>query len=142
MDACPTLIMVGAQRYTLPMTAPSPISLMPRPAQPTALPQPLLRSMVDRFHPEAVILFGSRARGDHRPDSDWDVLVVVDDDTPEGVFDPEYCWQAQRNVVPGVHAEVIPTTLSDFLAERTGIATVAHEAFQHGILVYERHSAG
>lgn len=25
-----------------------------------------------------VILFGSRARGDHRPDSDWDLLVVTE----------------------------------------------------------------
>lgn len=25
-----------------------------------------------------VILFGSRARGDHRPDSDWDILVIGD----------------------------------------------------------------
>lgn len=24
-------------------------------------------------------LFGSRARGDHRPDSDWDILILVDD---------------------------------------------------------------
>lgn len=23
-------------------------------------------------------LFGSRARGDHRPDSDWDLLILVD----------------------------------------------------------------
>jgi len=26
-----------------------------------------------------VILFGSRARGDYRPDSDWDLLVVTDE---------------------------------------------------------------
>ncbi|MGV8093624.1 MAG: nucleotidyltransferase domain-containing protein [Mangrovibacterium sp.] len=26
-----------------------------------------------------VYLFGSRARGDHRPDSDWDLLILVDD---------------------------------------------------------------
>ena len=25
-------------------------------------------------------LFGSRARGDHRPDSDWDILILVDED--------------------------------------------------------------
>lgn len=30
--------------------------------------------------PEAIVLFGSRARGDHRPDSDWDVLVLLPDD--------------------------------------------------------------
>ena len=28
------------------------------------------------LHPQVVILFGSRARGDHRPDSDYDLLVV------------------------------------------------------------------
>jgi predicted nucleotidyltransferase len=27
-----------------------------------------------------IILFGSRARGDFRPDSDWDFLVVIDKD--------------------------------------------------------------
>ena len=26
-------------------------------------------------------LFGSRARGDHRPDSDYDILILVDEDT-------------------------------------------------------------
>src|SRR5262245_14307136 len=27
---------------------------------------------------ERIVLFGSRARGDHRPDSDYDLLVVVE----------------------------------------------------------------
>ena len=26
-------------------------------------------------------MFGSRARGTHRPDSDWDVLILVDEPT-------------------------------------------------------------
>jgi predicted nucleotidyltransferase len=25
----------------------------------------------------ALVLFGSRARGDHRPDSDWDILLIA-----------------------------------------------------------------
>src|SRR5579884_1336015 len=33
----------------------------------------------------AVVLFGSRARGDHRPESDWDLLVIA-----EGL--PEHPW--------------------------------------------------
>ena len=28
---------------------------------------------------DAIILYGSRSRGDHRPDSDWDVLIIVSD---------------------------------------------------------------
>ncbi len=34
----------------------------------------------------AVVLFGSRARGDARPESDWDLLVLADD-LPENVHE-------------------------------------------------------
>ena len=42
----------------------------------------MTRRIVEKFDPLQVILFGSRARGDARPDSDVDLLVVfphVDD---------------------------------------------------------------
>ncbi len=46
----------------------------------------LLREIVLRLvaaaQPEAVILFGSHARGDARPDSDIDLLVVADSPQP------------------------------------------------------------
>jgi predicted nucleotidyltransferase len=32
--------------------------------------------------PERIVLFGSRARGDSRPDSDFDLLVIADSDEP------------------------------------------------------------
>ncbi len=41
----------------------------------TEFREELARLLGERF--EAAYLFGSRARGDHRPDSDLDVLVVV-----------------------------------------------------------------
>ena len=31
---------------------------------------------------ERILLFGSRARGEARPDSDWDLYVLVDGDPP------------------------------------------------------------
>ena len=37
------------------------------------------RAVYDAVRPESVILFGSRARGDYRPDSDIDLLVISDD---------------------------------------------------------------
>jgi predicted nucleotidyltransferase len=36
-----------------------------------------LRQLPNRYQVEQAILFGSRARGDHRPDSDLDLAVVL-----------------------------------------------------------------
>lgn len=38
-----------------------------------------IRTRVKEIDPAAdVILYGSRARGDYHPDSDWDILILVD----------------------------------------------------------------
>lgn len=37
----------------------------------------MVARIVDRFDPERIILFGSHARGNARPDSDADLLVVM-----------------------------------------------------------------
>lgn len=36
-----------------------------------------------------IILYGSRARGDHHEESDWDFLVLVDDDRDPPVLKPD-----------------------------------------------------
>src|SRR4051812_20160400 len=38
----------------------------------------MVKRIVKRFAPEKIILFGSQARGDAGPDSDIDLLVVMD----------------------------------------------------------------
>jgi len=40
----------------------------------------IVRRVVELYHPERVYLFGSKARGDDGPDSDYDVMVVVPDE--------------------------------------------------------------
>jgi uncharacterized protein len=42
----------------------------------------IVRRIVHAAQPERIILFGSRARGDARPDSDFDVLVIKESDEP------------------------------------------------------------
>lgn len=44
----------------------------------TAEIRDFVRSLVAQFRPERVILFGSYAKGRPRPDSDVDMLVVLD----------------------------------------------------------------
>ena len=43
----------------------------------------VLQAIAKRAHEvtppgSTILLFGSRARGDERPDSDWDILVLLD----------------------------------------------------------------
>ena len=47
----------------------------------TALLEEAVRRVVGVLHPERVYLYGSRARGDAGPDSDYDLMVVVAEET-------------------------------------------------------------
>jgi len=41
-----------------------------------------IKAIVRQIDPQAeIILYGSRARGDERPDSDWDLLILVNSKT-------------------------------------------------------------
>lgn len=42
----------------------------------------IVRRLVEAYQPERIYLFGSVARGDAGPNSDYDLLVVVPDDAP------------------------------------------------------------
>jgi len=42
----------------------------------------IIRVLVAAYEPEQIFLFGSRARGDAGPDSDYDLLLVVPDHAP------------------------------------------------------------
>jgi len=42
----------------------------------------IVRRLVEAYQPERIYLFGSKARGDASPDSDYDLMVVVPNDAP------------------------------------------------------------
>jgi predicted nucleotidyltransferase len=42
--------------------------------------QALADKIASEFHPDKIILFGSHARGDARPDSDVDLMVIINSD--------------------------------------------------------------
>jgi predicted nucleotidyltransferase len=99
-----------------------------------------LKTLLDRieenYHPEQIWLFGSRARGDARPTSDWDVFVVVPDGTDERALDPRAAWRLQRG--SGVYADVIPCRASEFIEDRATVNTLAYIVANEGVLIYER----
>lgn len=96
----------------------------------------LLATIIERCHPEQVWLFGSRARGDARLGSDWDLLVVVSDDSDERMFDPRFAWQLKDR--SGVRADVVLCRSADFREARDTVNTLAFEAAHAGVLIHER----
>jgi predicted nucleotidyltransferase len=96
----------------------------------------LLEGIIARWNPLQIWLFGSRARREETPDSDWDFLVVVPDEVREAELDPKVSWQLR--VRGGVPADVIPCRASDFGSARETVNTLSYEATHHGVLAYAR----
>ncbi len=53
-------------------------SILERERIPEEAIRDVVRQIVEKFHPQKIILFGSYARGNPRPESDLDILVVMD----------------------------------------------------------------
>ncbi len=68
-----------------------------------ALTEDLLSEVVRRVlkagSPHKIVLFGSRARGDSRPDSDLDLLILEDSELPRYERSPRY-YHALAGVFP------------------------------------------
>jgi predicted nucleotidyltransferase len=80
----------------------------------------IVRRLVEVYHPERIYLFGSVARGEAGPDSDYDFMVVVSDDTPAELRDCARAYQAFWGITPdgvGTASDVLVWTRSYF--ERT-----------------------
>jgi predicted nucleotidyltransferase len=96
----------------------------------------LLERIVSRWHPWQIWLFGSRARGDSTPESDWDLFVVVDDSTDDEDLDPGVGRRLRREC--GVRADVIPWRKSEFREFQRTPNTLAYSVAQDGVLLHER----
>lgn len=97
---------------------------------------PLVERIVARLHPEEIWLFGSRAEGRARPDSDYDLLAVLPDDAPESALDLMKAWELTCGL--GVPADLVPCTRTDFEEEKDEVGTLARAAYHRGRRIYER----
>jgi predicted nucleotidyltransferase len=100
------------------------------------LPAGLLERIVAQLNPQRVIVFGSQATGDIHKDSDWDLLVVVDDDIPAERINWRGIYEARR----GIHAaiDLIPCRESTFRDRSDIVGSLPWIAANEGVVVYER----
>lgn len=95
-----------------------------------------LAAVVDRLvathRPLAVWLFGSRATGTARVDSDFDLLLVMRDGED---LSPDRAYAPLLGL--GVGCDVVPCRLSDFEEDARIPGTLCHEARTHGRRLYQ-----
>jgi predicted nucleotidyltransferase len=97
--------------------------------------EPLLARIVDEFRAIQIRLFGSRARGDADPTSDWDLFVIVPDDL--AAADDMFAGYRLRRETR-TRVDVILCPFSEFKEDRDTPNTLAYEAAHHGVAIYER----
>jgi len=104
------------------------------------LPAGLLDRIVEHLNPQRILVFGSQATGNTHGDSDWDLLVVVDDDTPTERVN----WRGIHKAREGVHGaiDLIPCRAATFEDRRDIIGSLPWIAENEGVVVYERPQTG
>ena len=99
----------------------------------------LVRCVVRAARPDKILLFGSRARGDHRPDSDIDLLVIKKSRLPR----PQRAipiYSALARLELPVDAEVMvytPAEAAEWSEVRQAFVTTA---LREGKVLYEKNA--
>lgn len=95
----------------------------------------IVEAIVGQFAPRRIVLFGSRARGDARPDSDYDLFVEMESDLPPraravaiGRMFPDRLWSL----------DVLVYTPDEVRRHRGQLGTVLYEIERDGRVLHER----
>jgi predicted nucleotidyltransferase len=110
-----------------------PVILAPPPAADPVLAE-VVRRLRELYHPEQIYLFGSTARGESGPDSDYDVMVVVADSTPVALRDSGRAYKAIWRL--GVATDVLVWAHSDFVERLPLRASLPSTIAREGKLLY------
>jgi predicted nucleotidyltransferase len=94
----------------------------------------VVRRLTEAYQPERIYLFGSKARGDAGPDSDYDLLLIVPDEFPPERQRSRLAYQALRGT--GTAADVLVWRKSAFDRRLQVVASLPATVVREGILLY------
>jgi len=98
-----------------------------------ALVERIVDAIVQKIHPTRIILFGSRVREDHRPDSDVDLLIVYD-----GELSKREVKLTVRRLFrdPDFSMDIFVVTSDEFERQKHVVSTVGRTAAREGIVCH------
>jgi predicted nucleotidyltransferase len=94
----------------------------------------ILERLIEAYEPEQIYIFGSKARGDHGPDSDFDLLVVVPDTAPAERKRSRLAYEVLRGT--GIAADVLVWTHERFDSRLHLAASLPATVVREGRLVH------
>lgn len=95
----------------------------------------MVKRIARKFRPQQVILFGSQARGDAGPDSDVDLLVVMDFEGSALDMAVEIRTALHSILIP---KDIIVTRPEDFAWRKEVVGTIEWPATREGKVLYAR----
>ena len=99
----------------------------------------MIRTIVDEVDPEQVVLFGSRARGDARPDSDVDLLVIESEPFGNGRSSHTETVRLNRTLAATpVARDILVYSRDEIEKWRGSLNHVAARALREGRVLYTR----
>jgi predicted nucleotidyltransferase len=100
-----------------------------------ALLDEIVRRLLQAGNPERIILFGSRSRGDDRPDSDLDLLIIEESELPRFKRSARY-----RRALVGVFPskDIVVWTPDEVKRWANVPNAFISVALKEGIVLYER----
>ena len=95
-----------------------------------------VRRIVDELDPDKIILFGSFAHGTATPDSDVDLLVIMETDATS----PERSWSVSRLLIPRPFpVDILVKTPAEIERALAKGDFFVREILARGRVLYERH---
>ena len=113
----------------------NPMTTLQAPTDIDAVIETLLDIVVQGWDPLQIVLFGSRARGDHHEDSDIDLLVVLDECEDWTQARRDIRQSLRRRSIP---ADVVVTTPTLWLKRAGLVGAVERKALIDGRILYVR----
>jgi len=84
---------------------------------------------------DKIILFGSRARGDYREDSDWDILIVTKERLDRRKYLKVYSKIIDFLYENNIQCDIVIMDKETFEKKKDVVNTIANEALIEGILI-------